>query len=175
MPRVVSSVAMLAFAAVIAAPGLQHLADKPAEPAVEAPVQAAVQPIRKASGLQLGDVLIAANAQGHFRIDAQIQGRAVSFMADTGATTVALRESEARRIGLPVMPADYTIPVETANGTVKGARIVIPEITVAQIRVGGVTGIVLPDNALGTNLLGMTFLGRLKGFQVAGDRLILSN
>lgn len=175
MPRVVTSVAMLAFAAVIAAPGLQHLADTPAVPLPEAPAPVAEKPVRKASGLQLGDVLIAANAQGHFHIDAQIQGRSVSFMADTGATTVALRESEARRIGLPVMPADYTVPVETANGTVKGARVVIPDITVSQIRVGGVTGIVLPDEALGTNLLGMTFLGRLKGFQVAGDRLILSN
>lgn len=176
MTRFLFGVSLLVIVAVGAAPLVQR-AGEDAAPAVaaEAAPQAPAPAVKKMAGLQLGDVLIAADRSGHFRVDAQIQGRRVSFVADTGATAVVLRESEALRLGLPVMPADYTVPVSTANGAVDAAPVTIPEITVGRIRVASVRGLVLPDRALSTNLLGMTFLSRLKGFQIAGDKLILSD
>ncbi len=87
---------------------------------------------------------------------------------------VALRASDAARVGLRPAPADFTVPVETANGRVLGAPAVLDEVEVGSVRVARVDALVLPDKALGGNLLGMSFLKRLGRFEIAGGRLVLS-
>jgi aspartyl protease family protein len=110
------------------------------------------------------------DARGHFATEAHIDGQRVAFMVDTGASVVALNESSAARVGLRPMPSQYTATVTTANGSLKGAPV-----RLAMIDVGGrdVDAMVLPDEALSENLLGLSFLSKLKRFEYANGRMAL--
>ncbi len=81
-------------------------------------------------------------------------------MVDTGATLVALRETDAAMAGIRPMPRVYTAAVSTANGTMKAALAKLERIEIA-------------DEALAQSLLGMAFLSRLRRYEVADGRLVL--
>lgn len=149
-------------------PELQKLALLPTQN--EAP--AAGSPVRQPS--PSGHVEIAANAGGHYAIAARVNGRPLTLLADTGATLVTLRASDARMVGLIVLPGDYTETVSTANGRVSAARVKLQDIEIGGIRIAGVDALVLGDGALATNLLGMSFLGRLGSFSIRDGRLSLT-
>jgi aspartyl protease family protein len=110
---------------------------------------------------------------GHFQVEAHIDGQRLSFLVDTGASQVALRESDAAELGIHPMPADYTATVSTANGNIKAARAKLDRIEVGDITVFDVAALVLPDEALSQNLLGVTFLSRLRRYEYANGRLVL--
>jgi aspartyl protease family protein len=139
--------------------------------APSAPVQAAYEPQDPVtSGRSL---MIEANGQGHFQVDARIEGRHLDFMVDSGASVVALRESDAAQVGVHPMPVDYTATVSTANGKIKAAPAKLDRIEIGGITVYDVQALVLPDDALGVNLLGVSFLSRLKRYEYANGRLVL--
>lgn len=110
---------------------------------------------------------------GHFEAEARIDGRHIDFIVDTGASLVILRESDAARVGIRPMRNDYTATVSTANGKIKAAPARFDRVEVGGITVYDVAGMVLPDEALGKNLLGMSFLSRLKRYEVANGRMVL--
>lgn len=114
-----------------------------------------------------------ADRQGHFKVDARIDGRNLDFIVDTGASLVIIRESDAARIGIRPMRSDYTATVSTANGKIKAAPAKLDRIEVGGITVYDVPALVLPDEALWQNLLGMTFLSRLKRYEYANGRMVL--
>lgn len=118
-------------------------------------------------------VVIRADRRGHFMVDATVGGRSVEFMVDTGATVVALTEETARRLGIRPARRDYTDQVRTANGIVKVAPVMLDEIAIGAVRVSRVRATVIPGEALGINLLGMSFLRQLRSFEVSGDQLVL--
>lgn len=117
-------------------------------------------------------VTIRQSANGHFQTAAAVDGRSVDFMVDTGASMIALRERDAAKLGIFPVPADYTALVATANGKVKAARVQLKRVDVGNVSVRDVAALVLPDDALSQNLLGMTFLSRLNWEQKNG-KLIL--
>ena len=94
-------------------------------------------------------------------------------MVDTGASVVALNEKSAAKFGLRPLRGDYNAKVNTANGTIKAARAQIPMMDVGGLVVRNVEAMVLPDEALSENLLGLSFLSRLKRFEYAEGRLVL--
>jgi aspartyl protease family protein len=94
-------------------------------------------------------------------------------MIDTGASVVALNESSAARFGLRPTPGQYTAAVTTANGTVKAARMRLPMVEVGDLIVRDVDAMVLPDRALSENLLGLSFLSKLKRFEYANGQMVL--
>jgi aspartyl protease family protein len=112
------------------------------------------------------------SANGHFQTEVAVDGRRVDFMVDTGASMIALRERDAAKLGIFPVPADYTATVSTANGNVKAARVSLKRVEVGNVVVRDVAALVLPDQALGQNLLGMSFLSRLNWSQKNG-KLIL--
>jgi aspartyl protease family protein len=114
-----------------------------------------------------------ADRRGYVRVDARVDGRHLNFIVDTGASVVALRESDAAELGIHPMRADYTASVSTANGNVKAARAKLGRIEVGDITVFDVAAVVLPDEALNQNLLGVTFLSRLRRYEYADGRLVL--
>jgi aspartyl protease family protein len=116
---------------------------------------------------------VEADRQGHFKVEARVDGRAIAFLVDTGASLVALRETDAARVGIRPMRADYTATVSTANGQVKAARATIERLELGGITAYDVPALVLPDEALNVNLLGVSFLSRLKRYEYAGGRLVL--
>ncbi|MFB9262878.1 TIGR02281 family clan AA aspartic protease [Bradyrhizobium erythrophlei] len=113
------------------------------------------------------------DARGHFATDGRIDGQRLDFMVDTGASLVALNEKSAARFGLRPTPGDYTSRVTTANGTIKAARARIAMIDLGGLVVRDVDAMVLPDDALSENLLGLSFLSKLKRFEYANGRLVL--
>jgi len=116
---------------------------------------------------------ISPDPRGHFATDGRIDGQRINFMVDTGASVVALNESSAARFGLRPVPGDYTSRVTTANGTIRAARTRIAMIELGGLIVRDVDALVLPDEALSENLLGLSFLSKLKRFEYANGKLLL--
>jgi aspartyl protease family protein len=114
-----------------------------------------------------------ANGGGHFVTKAAINGNDITVLVDTGATAVALSYEDAGNAGLRPGILDFNVPVSTANGMTKAARVNIDSIEIDGIEVDDVDGLVLPEGALRGTLLGMSFLGRLSSFKVEDGILYL--
>ena len=111
--------------------------------------------------------------RGHFQTEGRIEGQRIGFMVDTGASVIALNEKSAARFGLRPSRADYNATVTTANGTIKAARTRLAMVEIGGIVVRDVDAMVLPDEALSENLLGLSFLGKLKRFEYANGKMVL--
>jgi aspartyl protease family protein len=111
--------------------------------------------------------------RGHFLTDGRIEGQRIGFMVDTGASVVALNETSAARFGLRPSRGDYNATVTTANGTIKAARARIAMVDIGGLVVRDVDAMVLPDEALSENLLGLSFLSKLKRFEYANGQMLL--
>jgi aspartyl protease family protein len=111
-------------------------------------------------------------ANGHFEADAYVDGRRMGFMIDTGASVIALRQQDAARLGIRPAQRDFIAKVTTANGVVFAAPTELASVELGGILVHNVAAIVLPDEALAQNLLGMSFLSRIH-WQYQGGRLML--
>lgn len=136
---------------------------------VEAPPRAA------AASAVLDDhvVRLPADGRGHFHADAVVEGRATRMLVDTGASLVVLRESDARAAGLREDPAGRDYSLSTANGVVRARGATIREMRLGPIILRDVEAVILPDAQLGASLLGMSFLRRLRGFEITGRELTL--
>jgi aspartyl protease family protein len=139
----------------------------PETPALAAAVIAQAPPARA------GEVRLTAGANHQFFVTAAVNGRASSFLVDTGASFVALRDSEARAANIYVSWADYKHPVRTANGETKAAMVEVDVIEIDKIRVENVQAFILPDDQLAMNLLGMSFLSKLESVEARGQELVL--
>jgi aspartyl protease family protein len=102
------------------------------------------------------------DGKGHFQTNARVDGLRVDFMVDTGASMVTLRKTTAAQLGFHPGERDFTVQIQTANGVVKGAVMRLNMVEVETIVVRDVQAFVLPDEILQTNLLGMTFLSRVR-------------
>jgi aspartyl protease family protein len=118
-------------------------------------------------------VSISRDGRGHFQTEGRIDGQRVGFMVDTGASVIALNETSAARIGVRPSQNDYDATVTTANGKVKAARTRLAMVDVGGLIVRDVDALVLPDEALSENLLGLSFLSKLKRFEFANGRMVL--
>lgn len=118
-------------------------------------------------------LVVAGDRSGHFRVSTTIEGRHLFMLVDTGASIVTLSARDAEAVGIRPGPRDYVVPFSTANGTAFGARVRVRELRVGDISLRDVDAVVFPSGALGTSLLGMSFLRRLRGFEIAGNRLTL--
>jgi len=163
-----------AFVFLVAGSFIARYADKAVVEA-PAPQAAAVQPVEQPSQVSAGQhkMELTSGRDGHFHVDARVDGRHIDFMVDTGATMVILRETDAANVGLHAMPRDYTAVVSTANGRIKAAPAKLERIEVGDITVFDVPALVLPDDALSQNLLGVTFLSRLRRYEFADGRMLL--
>jgi aspartyl protease family protein len=132
---------------------------------------AAVAPPQSHSG-GYRTVTLNSDGRGYFEVTARVDGRSIEFLVDTGASSIALRESSAARLGIHPAARDYTIKTQTANGVGKAAPVTLDRIEINGITVRDVRAMVVPDEALSTNLLGMTFLSRVKWTHDRG-RLVL--
>ncbi len=121
-----------------------------------------------------GVVTITRRADGDFRVDAEVNGRTQPFMFDTGASTVVLTAENAAALGIRPAAGDFTARVSTANGIAYAAPIQLDSLGVGTITERRVNAMVARPGALSGNLLGQSFLARLPGYEVRGDRLVLS-
>ncbi len=116
---------------------------------------------------------VAADYSGHYMVHPTIDNYRVRMLVDTGASFVALTDSDARALGIRPGPSDFNVMLRTANGVVRGARVNLREIRLGDILVRNVEAVVLPAGALSVSLLGTSFLGKLRGYEVQTGRMIL--
>jgi aspartyl protease family protein len=164
---IITAIIVLAIAGAV--PKYLDRAGAPVQPAAHAAVEAS--PPRVAAGPR--SVVISPDARGHFRVDGEVDGRRLDFMVDTGATSVALRLRDAERLSIHPARRDYSAAVSTANGTVRVAQVTLDRIEIGGVTVRNVAALVFPDEALGENLLGLSFLSRLRRFEYREGRLVL--
>lgn len=115
---------------------------------------------------------LAKGPDGHYWADAEVNGRPVHFLVDTGASFVALTRDDAEKLGLDPGSLAYDAPVTTANGKTRAARVQLDYVAVSGARVEQVPAMVIEDG-LSTSLLGMSYLGRLSRFEATPTRLVL--
>src|SRR5436305_10698628 len=113
-----------------------------------------------------------AGSDGHFVVPGTANGAPVRFLVDTGATLVVLTPSDARAAGIEPGTLVFDKAMRTANGTVPAATMVLREVRVGGISIGDVRAAV--TGKASQSVLGMSFLSRLKGFEMRQDRLTLS-
>lgn len=148
----------------------------------QAPTQvAAVQPQQKVTTTQQPKsepiygrkTRLKMDSRGHFITTAKMNGRSVEVLIDTGATSVAINKKTARRLGIILKASDFKHTVNTANGSTKAASAIIKKIRIGNVIVKNVQAAVLDDKALSSTLLGMSFLGQLRSFEVKNKELVL--
>jgi aspartyl protease family protein len=118
-------------------------------------------------------VEVSRSASGNFAIQTQVNGARIAMVLDTGASSVVLTQAAAKAAGLPLEVLSYSVTVDTANGRTRAAPVTLDTIAVGGIVERAVPALIAQRGTLRTNLLGMSFLNRLQGWEVRGDRLVL--
>jgi aspartyl protease family protein len=163
--------AFLALVMAVVVPRYLGRASAPA--AVDANVSAVAPTAAPATSSSYSNSMtIEPGQNGHFSIAAEVDGRHLDFLVDTGASVIALREQDAARLGIHPAQREYTSNVMTANGIVRGAPVELNLVEVGSLPVRNVAAMILPDDALGQNLLGMSFLSRVR-WEHRDGRLVL--
>jgi aspartyl protease family protein len=153
---------------------MAQIADKMTPtPAFAHTVSRSAVPAETSAETGLRSISIPRDARGHFETEGRIEGQRIDFMVDTGASVVALNETSAARFGVRPSRSDYNATVTTANGTVKAARTQLAMVDIGGLVVRDVDAMVLPDEALSENLLGLSFLSKLKRFEFANGKMVL--
>jgi len=125
------------------------------------------------TGANSRTVMLPRGNDGHFRTEARIDGRRLDLMVDTGASVITLRKSDAARLGIHPSARDYNAQFSTANGITRVAPVRLQRVEVGDIVVHDVAAVVIQsDDALGVNLLGMSFLSRVR-FSHEHGKLVL--
>lgn len=150
--------------------GAKPAADAAAQPAR---VAVAAQPVAPRAPAGPRSVVIPRDGRGHFAVEGTVDGRRIQFMVDTGASAVALRASDAARLGIHPAQRDYTGRSATANGIARFAPVQLNMVEIGGVTVRNVTAIVMSDEGLGENLLGLSFLSRLHRFEYREGKLVL--
>jgi clan AA aspartic protease (TIGR02281 family) len=122
---------------------------------------------------QLRLVEIVRGRNGDFAMRAQINGAKAPMVLDTGATSVILTYESAKAAGLPTELLNYTVVIETANGTTQAAAVVLDQLAIGKLVEKSVPALVVPRGKMKVSLLGMSFLDRLHSWEVQGDRIKL--
>ncbi|WP_323845460.1 retropepsin-like aspartic protease family protein [Microbulbifer magnicolonia] len=128
---------------------------------LDAPVAASYEQSSRA------EVRLTPDGRGHYSTSAWVNGRSVSMMVDTGATSIAFNYPTARRLGLNLERAQ-PIQVSTANGIARAYKVNLDSVTIGGIKLHNVDATVHADDFPQITLLGNSFLGRVDMEQQGG-------
>ncbi|MFL6798358.1 MAG: TIGR02281 family clan AA aspartic protease [Xanthobacteraceae bacterium] len=118
-------------------------------------------------------VEIARSAGGSFAVATEVNGARIAMVLDTGASAVVLTQEAARAAGLPLEVLNYSVMVDTANGRSRAAPVTLDRLAIGGITERSVSALIAQPGQLRVSLLGMSFLNRLQGWEVRGDKLVL--
>jgi aspartyl protease family protein len=130
----------------------------------EAPVSVGAGPGDSAAKSGGKRIVLTAGSGGHFMTPGQINGRAVQFMVDTGATGIAMSAADAERAGINYK-GGQPVQLSTANGVTQGYRVKLNSVRVGDVEVHDIDAVVSPQ-PMPYMLLGNSFLSR---FQMSRD------
>jgi aspartyl protease family protein len=112
-----------------------------------------------------------ADRRGHFGLTATVNGAPTRFVVDTGASLVALTLDDARAAGFGRSELNFNQLTQTANGRVHFAAVMLREVRIEQLSIENVPAAVIEN--LDQSLLGMSFLKRLKSFEMREGALTI--
>jgi aspartyl protease family protein len=118
-----------------------------------------------------GAVEVPQSGDGHYYLTLMINGTAVPFMVDTGASGMVLSSDAAARLGIEPQSLAFRGQANTANGVVRTARVTLPLVELGPFRNEGF-GAYVTEGELGQSLLGMDYLGQFR-MEFADGKLIL--
>lgn len=127
-------------------------------------------PVQTVAG---GETRVRLSSDGHYWIEADVDGTRQRFMVDTGATLTAISQEAATKAGIEPDPMRLPVIVRTANGSTQAQMARIDELRFGSIVARDLDAIVTGATG-GLNVLGMNFLSRLKGWRVEDGVLILT-
>lgn len=119
-----------------------------------------------------GSISIRASANGHFHVEAKVNGVPVNFMIDTGASDVVLSKSDAERIGIDTDALNYSRTYNTANGVTGGAIIKLNRLQIGEFTLDDFP-VSVNKGEMDGSLLGMSALRELGGFRIDGDEMVI--
>jgi aspartyl protease family protein len=128
-------------------------------------------PTRKAPEASGGRIIERA-PDGHFYVEAAVNGQPVRFLVDTGASAVVLTMADAQRAGLPFAAHEFSVIARGASGDVQGQRLRIGSVAIGAQQAFDVEGAVVAEG-LDVSLLGQSFLSRLGSVVIDRDRMTL--
>ena len=109
---------------------------------------------------------------GHYHLTLDLNGEAVEFVVDTGATDMVLTQADAARVGIDTGALSYSGIAGTANGTVRTARISLDTVTLGGITDRNVLAVVNAGE-MDQSLLGMRYLQRFDRLEISDGMLVL--
>lgn len=116
---------------------------------------------------------IPVQADGHYYLTAELNGKTVGFVVDTGATSIVLTQDDAAKIGIDPSKLRFNGIARTANGTVATATAIVDEFAVGPFTDRSVLAEV-NQGELDISLLGMTYLSRYGEITISGGKMVLS-
>ncbi|MCG8504596.1 MAG: TIGR02281 family clan AA aspartic protease [Sphingomonadales bacterium] len=119
-----------------------------------------------------GGIVVHRGRGNHFWMEAEVSGKLVRFMIDTGASHVILASEDARRLGFDLREEDYTLEYATAGGKIRGAPVELDYLSYGPLEMWGLPASVT-NSELQVSVAGQTFLDSLNGYEVRGDEMIL--
>jgi len=119
-----------------------------------------------------GEVQLSRAGDSHFYADAEINGRPVRMMVDSGASIVALTRADAEAVGIDVDRLPVSGTARTAGGEVPMRTLLLTSVEVGSIEVRGVPAAVV-DADMGVSLLGQSYLAKLGAVTIEGDTMTL--
>jgi len=112
-----------------------------------------------------------ADRRGHFSLTATVNGAPIRVVVDTGASLVALTLDDASAAGIGRNELVFNQLTQTANGRVHFAPVTLREVRIEQLSIENVPAAVIEN--LDQSLLGMSFLKRLKSFEIREGALTI--
>lgn len=128
---------------------------------------------RPAVAVSGSETIVPLASDGHFWIEAEVNGQPVEFLVDTGATFTGLGRRTAEAVGLRPNPARAPLELETVNGVITATLGTAESLRFGNIEVRGLDVAVPRDTDDETQVIGMNLLSQLASWRVEGDKLIL--
>lgn len=119
-----------------------------------------------------GSLTLRADARGHFLVVAEVDGKPIRFLVDSGASNIVLSRHDAAALNLGPDQLIYTQLYSTPGGTVRAAPVHLREVRIGALRLLNVQASV-SERPMDVSLLGASFLARLKAYEVSGGRMTL--
>ncbi|MGJ8586953.1 MAG: retropepsin-like aspartic protease family protein [Yoonia sp.] len=110
---------------------------------------------------------------GHYHLTLNVNGTAIDFVIDTGASQVVLSQRDAARIGIDANSLNYSGAASTANGVVRTAPVALDQVTLGDITDRNVPAVVNGGD-MDNSLLGMTYLGLYNRIEISNGELVLN-
>ncbi len=158
-------IGVLAFGALV---GVMAPSDDPVQPAKPERMQ-------RQAGLfdapEYKETELRRRPNGHFYVTANVNGAPINFLVDTGASTVALTEADARAAGIQFVNSEFEPVGRTANGIARGKSVTLPKVSIEGKEVMEVEGTII--EGADVSLLGQAYLARISGVEMNGDTMVL--